>query len=473
MRTFEARVRGLMDEWRVPGVAVAIVQDGAVLYAAGLGRRDATTDQPITPQTVFPIASCTKPLTAMAIGILADEGRLSWDAPVREYLPTFRMGDPVATERTTLRDLATHRTGLPAHSLAWYGSPRPMAVLLERLPQLELSADFRTTYQYQNLLSAVAGHAAGCVAGGGWEGLVRERVFAPLGMIRSVCSPEELDPTDDLAFPHVETPASVRRVPFERMGAIAPAGGVCASVEDVAAWLLVHLTGGRRGAAQLISEATLRELQRPQMVTPHPVYLPELSHVLAALEWNVLAFRGELLVRPGGVWAGVRALVSFMPRRGLGVVCLANLHQTLLPEAVTYHAYEHLLGLAETAWSQRLRGAIRRGQSADDASLDGPLPRHADDYLGEYSHPGYGRLSVATEEDGNDVPHVGATLNGVAGQLRSAPGDDGALEIAFTWPTGAATYPVTVVRDSSGRVTALVSQLEPSVRPITFTRVEV
>ena len=107
MRTFEARVRGLMDEWRVPGVAVAIVQDGAVLYAAGLGRRDATTDQPITPQTVFPIASCTKPLTAMAIGILADEGRLSWDAPVREYLPTFRTGDPDSAQgRRSLPDAA-------------------------------------------------------------------------------------------------------------------------------------------------------------------------------------------------------------------------------------------------------------------------------------------------------------------------------------------------------------------------------
>jgi CubicO group peptidase (beta-lactamase class C family) len=410
----------------------------------------------------------------MAISILADEGKLSWDVPVRECLPGFRMWDPIAAERTTLRDLATHRTGLPAHALAWYGSPHPIEVLLERLPHLESSADFRTTYQYQNLLSAVAGHVAGRVAGGGWEDLLRERNFVPLGMTRSVCSPDllnQLDAADDVAFPHVETREGVRQVPFERMGAIAPAGGVCASVEDVAAWLLAHLAGGRRGDTQVISEAALRELQRPQLVTPQSAYLPELTHVLAALEWSVLTFRGELLVRHGGAWAGFRALVSFMPRRGLGVVCLANLHETLLPEAVTYHAYEHLLGLSETAWSERLRGAARQDRAAENSRVETP-PRGAEDYAGEYFHRGYGPLLVVVEEDGDGRLCARVSLNGIEGQLRSAAGD-GAPEIAFAWPTGAAAFPATVARDSSGRVTSLAVRLEPSVRPITFTRAEV
>ncbi len=161
MERFAGFVREVMEHWRVPGLALAIVREGEVASAEGFGLRDVGRGLPVTPDTVFPIASCTKPFTTLAVGMLADEGLLRWDAPVRAYLPALALHDPVAADRLTLRDLATHRSGLPPHVFAWANPALTLDAMLPRLPHLEPSADFRTAYQYQNLMFSLLGWCSG------------------------------------------------------------------------------------------------------------------------------------------------------------------------------------------------------------------------------------------------------------------------------------------------------------------------
>src|SRR5918911_376082 len=173
---FADLVRATAGEWKVPGAAVAVVKDGAVIFCQGFGLRDVGRRLEVTPHTLFPIASCTKAFTTLGLAILVDEGKLDWDAPVRRYVPTFALHDPVATERMTPRDLVTHRSGLPRHDLLWYGTAYTRHEIFNRLRYLEPSKDFRAIWQYQNLMYMAAGVVVEHISGCTWEEFVQQRI---------------------------------------------------------------------------------------------------------------------------------------------------------------------------------------------------------------------------------------------------------------------------------------------------------
>jgi CubicO group peptidase (beta-lactamase class C family) len=135
-----------MKDWKVPGLAIAVIQDGKVILSKGFGARDVRKNVPVTPRTLFAVGSITKSFTVTELGMLVDEGKLDWDRPVREYLPGFKLYDSVASERITPRDLVTHRSGLPRRDLLWYSSNFSRAEMVERLRYLEPSKDLRSTF---------------------------------------------------------------------------------------------------------------------------------------------------------------------------------------------------------------------------------------------------------------------------------------------------------------------------------------
>ncbi|MEW5901563.1 MAG: serine hydrolase domain-containing protein, partial [Acidobacteriota bacterium] len=180
-----------MAEWKVPGMAVAIVKDGQVILAEGYGLKDVKNNLKVTPQTIFAIGSSSKAFTATAMGILTDDGKLDWDKPVREYLPSFKLWDLFASERMTPRDLVCHRSGLPRHDVMWYNSPLSRKELFDRIQYLKPNKDFRANFQYQNLMFMTAGYLVGQLSGSTWEEFTKKKIFEPLGMNDSNFSVEE------------------------------------------------------------------------------------------------------------------------------------------------------------------------------------------------------------------------------------------------------------------------------------------
>ena len=170
-----------LELWHVPGLALAVLKDGEVILCEGYGLRQIGNSAPITSETLFPIASCTKAFTAMSLGLLVDAGKLDWDTPVKHYLPAFQMWDPFATERLTPRDLLAHRSGLPGHDMMWYASNFDRREILARLRYLEPTCDLRSTFQYQNLMYSVAGVLVEEITGSSWEDFVQAQIFDCLG----------------------------------------------------------------------------------------------------------------------------------------------------------------------------------------------------------------------------------------------------------------------------------------------------
>ena len=182
MKSIEQFVLEQVAAWEVPGCAVAAVHDGQVVLVAGWGQCDLDTKLPVTSDTLFAIGSTTKAFTAATVGALVEDGLLEWERPLRDYVPEIRMNDPVVTERLTVIDLLSHRSGLPRHEMVWLGHPgRSRAEVVRRLRFLPLSKDLRQEFQYCNLGYLAAGYAVEMLSGAPWEDYLRSPAAGPAG----------------------------------------------------------------------------------------------------------------------------------------------------------------------------------------------------------------------------------------------------------------------------------------------------
>ena len=416
--TSVAKLQGLdaladqaMKEWKVPGVAIAVVQDSKVIYAKGYGYRDVEKKLPVTTGTLFPIGSITKSFTALTFAILKDEGKVDWDQPVRSYLPEFEMNDVVASEGATPRDLFSHRTGLPRHDLVWYSSDFSRDDMVGRLRYLKPNKSFRSAYQYNNLTIMTMGYLEGKLTGLGWEGAIRQRIFAPLGMTHSDLSVEEIEKTADHALPYEFKKDTVSKVPYHNIDAIGPAGSINSSVDDMSRYLTFQLGDGKYGDTRIVSESNLREMHSPQTAIPDPppaFNLSGLGHFSYGLAWVVTSYRGHNLVWHNGGIDGFYALLSMLPDDHMGVVVLTNLPHGQTPEVLAYNVYDRLLGLDPLPWFDRFKELEAKGKQREEEGKKskqtdrktGTHPSHnLSDYAGEYENPGYGKIRVSQKLD--------------------------------------------------------------------------
>ena len=321
------------------------------------------------------------------------------------------MYDPVASEQATPRDLFSHRTGLPRHDLVWYSSDFSREDLVSRLRYLKPNKGFRSAYQYNNLTVMTMGYLEGKLTGLGWEGSIREKIFAPLGMSHSDLSVADIERADDHALPYELKKEVVTKVPFHNIDAIGPAGAINSSVDDMAHYLIFQLGEGKYDGKPIVAESDLREMHSPQTAIPDPppaFSMSGLGHFSYGLAWVVTAYRGHNLVWHNGGIDGFYALLSMLPDDHLGVVVLTNLPHGQTPEVLAYNVYDRLLGLDPLPWFDRFKDLEAKGKKQEEEAKKnkpadrktGTHPSHSlAEYAGEYQNPGYGILKVAVKGD--------------------------------------------------------------------------
>jgi CubicO group peptidase (beta-lactamase class C family) len=476
---FDNFVDQTLKDWKVPGVAVAVVQGDKVILLKGYGYRDIEKQLPVTPDTLFAIGSITKSFTVTTLGMEMDEGKVDWDKPVRDYLPTFKMYDPVLTEQMTIRDLITHRSGLPRHDMVWYSSDFPREEIIRRLQYLEPNKPLRSTFQYNNLMFMTAGYIAGLLNGKSWEDTIRERIFTPLGMNGTNFSLKDSQGSPDFALPYRkgnDVKADVKRMPFDEQCpdrcAIGPAGEINSSVADMSRYVLFHLNKGKRAGKALLSENNAIQMRTPQMVLQGTPDYQEESENSYGMGFFVSQYRGHKRVEHGGNLDGFSAELAFLPNDGIGVIVLTNLDGTGLPSAIAYNVLDRLLGLDQVPWSKRyLQQEIKGRESEQEAKNKGYVPHKTDthpshdlkDYVGDYGHPGYGVVSVMADGAGfklkiNKITESVGHLHYDVFQVPDAPFDPFAkLKVSF-------------FSDANGDISTLALPLETNVKDIVFTR---
>jgi CubicO group peptidase (beta-lactamase class C family) len=459
-----------MAEWKVPGLAIAVVHNGQTALLKAYGQRDVEAGLPVTTETHFTICSITKTFTATGLALLVDQGRLDWTKPVRDYVPEFRLHDPIATDRITVRDLLCHHSGLPRHDWVWMPGDVTPKQMLAAMRHIEPSRDVRTAWQYSNLGYNVAGIVAERTSGLGWEAFTRTRLAEPLGM-RMTFTAEDLAAAENAAVPH-STHGDKRGRPKLWPIRATPAGAINTSIAAIANWMTFLLGEGEYKGARLLSPALVRELQAPRVHVAAPDFA-EFGHTHYGLGFASSTYRGERIVWHSGGWVGWSTLMRLMPAKKLGVAVFCNGDGAPVSSILINRIFDRICGNEPVPWFERLRDLRRKAlaqqeideQTQKTARKPDTRPSHdLADYAGNYDHPAYGRLTVTETDDKLhwawrglsaplshrhydtfEVPHVPYDLN------------PDHLAISFT-------------TDRDGNIASLSAQLEPMVADIVFRR---
>jgi CubicO group peptidase (beta-lactamase class C family) len=422
LQDFGAYVDSARKTFGVPGIAVAIVKDGKVVLEQGFGVREIGKPDKVDANTLFAIASNTKAFTAASLQMLAEQGKLKMDDRVIDHLPWFRMSDPYVTHEMRIRDLLAHRSGLSLGAgdlLYWPPTSYTTKDVVERLRYVPLKNGFRSHYAYDNILFAVATLVIEQASGQSYADFVRDHIFKPVGMDESLIDKTYLRPGMDVAMGHA-------RFNFKDLKPVPPmawlndpgAGGIYASVHDLARWMNVQLAGGelptlgKDGKPQrLFSEESQKQMW--SMLTPITIGkppIPELAPLVPNFYgygegWFLSDYRGQRLVWHTGGWPGMVSRVTLVPGLHLGVVVLTNQESGAAFNAVTWRVLDAYLNPdRKTDWVAVYDKAVQQGEArADDsyARHEAAREKHSMPslplarYAGTYRDPWYGDVIIS------------------------------------------------------------------------------
>jgi CubicO group peptidase (beta-lactamase class C family) len=409
---FDDYMAKVLKDWNGPGIGVGIVAGDKLVFAKGYGYRDYEKKLPFTPGTVCPIASNTKLFTAVAAGMLVEEGKLTWDQPVRESVPTVRFHNEQLNNSVTLRDMLSHRTGITRHDTIWYKSDFTRKELFDRLKYLEPQEPMRQAYLYNNLMFAGVGYMIELQSGKTWEQFVRDRILQPLDMKSTGYSIAGMveQPEHGVGFTEKRDSFDLYRIPYyEDIAGVAPCGAIVSNIEDLSHWLIALINDGKYRGREVLPASVLKQTLQPAIALPNTAAEQrgywELLNAAYGMGRQTASYRGHLITYHGGDLPGFHSQVSFMPKERIGVIVLVvGNHTAPLYNYVSYNVYERLLGMDQTPWPDRgltirLKAKEANTQARKKAGEDrvaNTRPSHGlAEYAGEYDNPAYGPVKIA------------------------------------------------------------------------------
>lgn len=403
-------IGALKEKYHVPSVQAAICIKGETIYC-GKGLANMELEKAAAPDSIYAIGSATKSFTAMAVGILVDEGKLDFDTPIRQYIPDFEMVDPYSTENLTLRDALSHRSGLPRHDLIWRDydnmTTGDMVKMFKFLPP---SAPIRYRWQYQNSMFVLAGHIIAAVTGLNWYEFIKERILVPLEMNDTYFNPQDFAHLPQATRPYAWNGEKIVPEKFINLYPIGASGCIHSTVRDLNKWAQFQLTAGEWNGKQIISRQTMAQLHTPQMLIGEKDALirgfSEIKFQTYGLGWFIESYRGHKLVHHAGGVPGYRSLVAFLPDDNISFCILTNsvTHQAV--STLQYAIPDITLGLSELDWVSNLFDFVTKYR-ADQAQLvhreksrideNADLSDRFEQFCGRYIHPAYGDIIISVE----------------------------------------------------------------------------
>ena len=392
----DQNVNDSMKSWHCPGVALALIKGDQVLHQSAYGLLDVEDQLPMTENTRFAMASVTKSFTAMSVALLVDEGKLEWDKPVREYMPEFILDDPYVTQHVTVRDMLSHRSGLPRHDFSAWRLDVSRADFIKRMRHFKFSATFREKFQYNNLMYYSTAYLVEKISEQHWEDFVQERIFSPLGMDTSnfVPKPPQEEQVNAKGYRvDRDEEGGVKGLvymPFGEHTELSPgaAGALFSTLADLTQWLKVHVNNGRVGDVQLVSPDNLKQMHLPQTIIPGGGFNEALlgnTIFTYGMGWFIEPYRGYTLVHHGGNVEGHSLIIGFVPQEKIGVVALTNIALLPLRDVLLYESVDRALDLSDRDWNSKFHKMVdpliiaqaKGKQTSSEERLEEAPPTHS------------------------------------------------------------------------------------------------
>lgn len=452
-------IRALVEKsrtfWEVPGCAVVLVHQGKTVFLSGFGVSQAGKPAPVTAESLFPLASCTKGFTSTLAASLVSKNKIAWEGRVQQYLPWFQLKDPLASADCRVRDLFCHRCGLESHDLLWYRSGQAAEALVKKLALLDAAYPFRSSFRYQSMAYAAGGLVCQQASGKPWEELIQEEIFSPLGMRDSTCK----TPTVKMASGHrlnsQGNPVPVPAYPFSLPD---PSNSIYTNAQDLGRWLSFQA-----GCYSKLKKGDpycreVRETHQGQVVLPWDEFHKKTHRftrqMTYGMGWVIQDYRGMKMVSHAGAIDGFRAHLMLIPEKEFALGLLANLEQTPMNLALSNSLVDLVFHYSPADWDREIKAVQGQEQKAmadqwlekkQKLIADNPRPIPATGAVGKFHHPAYG-VATLEKAGGNYRFHLGEL------QVELAPlGGSvlGAIDFTFGNPLMA------LLGDSNGKVSGL------------------
>lgn len=408
----EAEIIKILKDNYAAGVAIAVVEKNKIIFSSGFGYRDVENKIPVTSNTQFAIGSCTKAFTASLLGILQKEKEINFDKPFTTYLKDFKFYNSDLTNQVTLRDMMSHRTGLPRHDLSWYITPDSRENLVNRIQYMEPSAGLRQVWQYNNFMYLMQGVLAEKLTGNSWESNIESNIFSKIGMTNSNFSIKKLAAYSEPAFGYnVVKDSLIKKIPYYDIDGMGPAGSINSTVIDMAQWLKVWINGGKLDTFQIIPSNYITEATSSQMIIGPGLPTKEKSDVQFSnygFGWMLSSYKGHYRVEHGGNIDGFSANTCFFPTDSVGIVVLVNQNGSAVPNIVRNTIMDRVLGLKYFDWNSDALASRKKAKEAivsaektqaSNQKKGTRLSHNLSDYIGIYTNDAYGKFEVIQKGD--------------------------------------------------------------------------
>lgn len=395
------------------GFAVAVVEKNKIVYAKGFGFRDYEKKLPVTANTLFAIGSCTKAFTSALLGILQKDKKIDFDEPAVKYLPTLKFYNEDMDKHISIRDMMSHRTGLPRHDYSWYlFKTNSRDSLLQRIRYQQPSFGIRERWQYNNFMFLTQGLITEKLTGKSWEENISTHIFQPLGMTRSNTSIEALTKDADAAIGYgIKKDSIIDKLDYYHINAMGPAGSINSSVNEMANWVITWINGGKYEGKEIVPAGYINNAMSAQMVASAGLPSKERPDVFFSsygMGWSLASYKGHYRVEHGGNIDGFSASTCFFPTDSIGIIVLTNQNVSSVTAIVRNMIADRLLKLPYFNWNKDILESKKKAKEAAKAAektassnqQKNTTPSHAlKDYEGIYTHPGYGSMEFIVRND--------------------------------------------------------------------------
>ncbi len=413
LKGIEKQFNAVLETAEAPGFAIAIVEGDKLIYAKGFGFRDYENKLPVDANTLFAIGSSSKAFTSALLGLLRQEGKLSFDDNPRKYISDLEFYNDDMNNNIIIKDLMRHSTGLPRHDGAWYFFPsQSKDSLLKRVKYQEPFTGIRQQWYYNNFMFLAQGVITEKITGKTWEENIEDHFFKPLDMNVSKTDIEGMKTSTNAAFGYqLNSDSHIEKMPYYNIAGMSPAGSINSSVTDMSKWMITWLNEGKYKDAQIIPADYIKEAMSAQMVAAagFPTKeLPEVQFANYGYGWFLHSYKGHYMVEHGGNIDGFSASVSLYPTDSLGIVVLSNQNGSAVPRLIRNIAADYMLKLEKTDWAKKYKEDLEESKKAEksvnkDAELSNvknTRPSHTkQDFTGTYKNEGYGEFEIVVEND--------------------------------------------------------------------------
>ena len=406
--------QGIKD-WKIPGLAVVVVKDGETVFKKTYGVRSLETKEPVTGETLFAMASTTKAMVAMALGILVDEGKLNWNDRVQEHLSYFQLSDSYIANDAQVKDLLTHNLGIANADMLWVLDSVSTKETLRRFAHTEKTYPLRGGFTYQNIMYAAAGEVIEAVSGIPWHQFVETRLFAPIGMNRSKAKAMDILKVGNYVTPHYDfKEEGVQIVDRNYSDQIGAAGMMWSSIDDISKYLKFIQNKGVQNQDTILRPETFKTLFRPHTLIPQSQFYPtskltKPNWISYGLGWFQHDYRGEKLDFHTGSLQGLIAIAGIMHDKNTAVYVFGNMDHAELRHAILYQVMDlYAFDDKTTNWHPKVfelyETMAKENEAWEGKRKENRVPNTTptlalEAYMGNYQNPMCGNVTITLEND--------------------------------------------------------------------------